>query len=76
MAMKIEPVQAVNMLDEVASKYHGTRQDHVNLQAALSCLRQMVDENEALRKQLAEFEILGDAHERAEAGRGGRPFAE
>lgn len=36
------PDQALNILAEVASKYLGTQQDHINLSQAVAVLRQAI----------------------------------
>lgn len=57
---------AIDVLDEVSSKYHGTRQDHVMIQAALQTLRRAVEELDVLRRERAEQEEPAEEAEPAE----------
>jgi len=44
----MSPQQALELVDKVSALINGTRQDHINLQMAISVLRSVVAQNEEL----------------------------
>lgn len=59
------PREALTMLDDVAQRFAGNRQDHVNLQNAVMALNGLVLKAEEEAKAAA-----GEAQRRVNAGRG------
>jgi len=46
--------EAINVLNEVGAKYHGTRQDHAMITSAIDTLRRAVDLLDVLRRERVE----------------------
>jgi hypothetical protein len=56
--MKITPETAIDHLDEAASKYHGTRDDHTVLNAAIALLRETVADWRRLKDARESLEVV------------------
>lgn len=50
----MSPRQALNLLDEVASRFDGKRQDHFNLQSAINVLNALVIKDETETQDVAD----------------------
>lgn len=49
--MRITPEDAIKHLNEVAEKFHGTRQDHAVLSASVAILTKVIEEWRASRSK-------------------------
>ena len=48
------PEQAFDLLDQVSSRFHGTRQDHVNLVQALEVIKGLIPKPEVKKAEKPE----------------------